>query len=72
MCIRDRVHSDWVYKQLEASPDNVVDFKLEQTSEDTKDLIRIRSMRNVHFDRKWHELRTGENFDVSLVVNTPK
>jgi KaiC/GvpD/RAD55 family RecA-like ATPase len=60
------VHSDWVYKQLEASPDAVVDFKLEETSEDTKDLIRIRSMRNIHFDRKWHSLRMNDNFEITL------
>ena len=75
-CVVDAIirslHSEWVYKNLETAYDGVVDFKLEETSEDTKDLIRIRSMRNIHFDRKWHELRTGENFDVSLVMDSPR
>jgi KaiC/GvpD/RAD55 family RecA-like ATPase len=60
------VHSDWVYKQLEATPDAVIDFKLEETSEDAKDLIRIRSMRNIHFDRKWHSLKMNDNFEIAL------
>lgn len=75
-CVVDAVirnlHSEWVYKNLEAAYDGVVDFKLEETSEEMKDLIRIRSMRNIHFDRKWHELRSGENFDVSLVAESGK
>jgi len=63
--IRD-LHSGWVYKNLEAAYDGVVDFKLEEASEETKDLFRIRSMRNVHYDRKWHKLKVGENFEVAL------
>jgi len=29
-------------------------------------LMRIRNMRNAHFDREWHELKIGENFEVTL------
>jgi len=60
------IHSDWVYKQLEAAYDGVIDFKLEEEGKSTRDLMRIRSMRNVHFDREWHELKIGENFEVTL------
>jgi KaiC/GvpD/RAD55 family RecA-like ATPase len=63
--IRD-LHSDWVYKNLETAYDGVVDFKIEEKGEDTRDLIRIRSMRNIHFDRRWHKLNTGEKFEVSM------
>jgi KaiC/GvpD/RAD55 family RecA-like ATPase len=63
--IRD-LHSEWVYKNLEAAYDGVIDIKLEETSEEAKDLIRVRSLRNMHFDRKWHKLLTGQNFDVTL------
>jgi len=60
------VHSDWVYKQLEAAYDGVIDFKLEEEGRSTRDLMRIRNMRSVHFDREWHELKIGENFEVTL------
>jgi KaiC/GvpD/RAD55 family RecA-like ATPase len=60
------VHTDWVYKNLEAACDGVVDLKLDESGEEAKSLIRIRSMRNVGFDARWHPLRIGENSDVSL------
>ncbi len=60
------IHSDWVYKQLEAACDGIIDFKLEETGEEPKNLIRIRSMRNVGFDARWHQLRVRENFEVVL------
>jgi KaiC/GvpD/RAD55 family RecA-like ATPase len=60
------VHSQWAYKQLEAAADGVVDFKLEDEGKTTRDLIRVRNMRNVHFDRDWHELKVGDNFEVTL------
>jgi KaiC/GvpD/RAD55 family RecA-like ATPase len=60
------VHSDWVYKTLEGAADGVVDFKLDETGEETRDLVRIRSMRHVRFDRKWHKLIVGDDHRVSL------
>jgi KaiC/GvpD/RAD55 family RecA-like ATPase len=60
------VHSDWVYKMLEGGADGIVDFKLEESGSTTKDLIRIRSMRNLSFNREWHELKMSDNFEVTL------
>ncbi|MGP8126462.1 MAG: RAD55 family ATPase [Candidatus Bathyarchaeia archaeon] len=60
------VHTPWAYKQLEAAADGIVDFKLEDRNNEAVNLIRIRSMRNVGFDSKWHVLRMGENFEVTL------
>ena len=60
------VHSDAVYRQLEDAADGVIDFKIEDIGEKTRDVLRIRSMRNVSFDREWHRLKIGENFEVSL------
>lgn len=61
------VHSDWVYKQLEGAHDGVIDLKVEEEGKTTRDLIRIRNMRDVGFNREWHELRIGENSEISLV-----
>ena len=60
------IHSDWVYKQLEAAYDGVIDFKVEEEGKTTRDLMRIRGLRNVGYDRDWHELKIGENFEVTL------
>jgi KaiC/GvpD/RAD55 family RecA-like ATPase len=59
-------HSDWVYKQLEAVHDGIVDFKLEETGEEPRNLIRMRLMRTVGFDGRWHSVRVGNSFEVSL------
>lgn len=60
------VHSDWVYKNLEAASDGVIDIKLDETSEEARSMIRIRSMRNASFDSKWHPLSVNENLEVTL------
>jgi len=60
------VWSQYVYKSWEAAVDGIIDFKFEEENKTTRDLMRIRSMRNVHFDREWHELKVAENFEVTL------
>jgi len=60
------VHHDWAYKQLEASVDSVVDFKLDETTDPPTNLMRIKSMRNLNFDGRWHQLNVNENFEVTL------
>ena len=60
------VHSEWAISQLEGACDGVIDFKLEEDSKITRDLMRIRSMRDVGYDREWHELKIGENAEIRL------
>jgi len=60
------IHSPWVYEQFEAAVDGIIDFKVEEEGKTTRDLMRIRSLRNVGYDREWHELKIGENFEVTL------
>ncbi len=60
------VHSDWVYKRLEAAADGVIDFKLDETTDPPRNFMRIRSMRDVGFDGRWHPLVVGDNFEVTL------
>jgi len=60
------VHSEWVYKSLEAAVDSVIDMKLDETREEAKSMIRIRSMRNAGFDAHWYPLRIAETSEVSL------
>jgi KaiC/GvpD/RAD55 family RecA-like ATPase len=60
------LHSDWVYKNLETAVDGVIDFRLEESGEETKNLIRIRNMRNVGFDSRWHRQKTTETFEIAV------
>jgi KaiC/GvpD/RAD55 family RecA-like ATPase len=60
------IHSEWVYGQLEDAADGVIDCKIQERGEETTDALRIRSMRKVAFDRKWHRLNIGENLEVTL------
>lgn len=59
------IHSDSVYRQLEDAADGIIDFKLEDVGEGTRDVFRIRSMRNVACDRRWYPLKIGQNLEVS-------
>ena len=58
------IHSDRVYRMLEGAVDGVVDFKLDESGDETKNIMRLRRMRNVGFDSRWHKLQLGENFKV--------
>ena len=60
------VHSDWVYSRLEAASDSIVDVKVEELGGEVKNLLRIRTMRNVGCDSRWHPLVVNDNFEVSL------
>ena len=60
------IHSDWAYKNLEAASDGVIDFTLDEKSDDATTLIRVKSMRPVGFDSKWHKLMTRDNLEVAL------
>ncbi len=59
-------HSDRAYKALEVGASGVIDFKLDETGEVVTNLIRITKMENVGFDSRWHALKIGENFEVTL------
>jgi KaiC/GvpD/RAD55 family RecA-like ATPase len=60
------LHGEWVYKKLEAEADGVIDFKLDEAADPPKNLIRIRSLRDVGFDGRWHPLKINENFEVAI------
>ena len=60
------VHSEWVYKNLEAASDGVIDIKLDESTEEARSMMRIRSMRNVGFDAHWYPLKIAETSQVSL------
>jgi KaiC/GvpD/RAD55 family RecA-like ATPase len=60
------IHSSRAYKQLEAAVDGIIDFKLDEASDPAQNLIRIRSLRKVGFDGRWHKLKVTESLEVAL------
>jgi KaiC/GvpD/RAD55 family RecA-like ATPase len=60
------VHSDWAYKQLEDAADGVVDVQFENVNGVTRNVMRIRNMRDVHYETRWYPLKIGQNFEVTL------
>jgi KaiC/GvpD/RAD55 family RecA-like ATPase len=61
------IHSEWAYRQLEASNDGIVDFKLEEEgSKGSRNLMRVRRMRNIAHDREWHQLEVGQTLEITL------
>lgn len=60
------VHSEWVYKQLEAAADGVIDFKVDDVNGERRSFIGIRNMRKAVFDSRWYPLKIRENLEVAL------
>jgi len=55
-----------VYEQLEGAVDGIVDFKLEEAEGEMVNFMRIRTMREIGFQSRWHRLKLDENFEVTL------
>jgi KaiC/GvpD/RAD55 family RecA-like ATPase len=60
------LHEPWVYKQLESAHDGIIDLDLDTSGDEPRNMIRIRTLRNAHFDGRWHHLKIGENFETIL------
>jgi len=60
------VHGETVYSRLEPGSDGIVNLKVEELEGEVKNLVLIRTMRNVGFDSRWPALNIGENFEVTL------
>ncbi len=60
------IHSEWAYKRLETASEGIIDFKVDETSEELRSLVRIRRMRSVGFDARWHRVSIADNLKVTL------
>jgi len=60
------VHSEWAYKQLEGAADGIIYFELNETLGETRDIMQIKTMRNVHYSRRTTELGIEGNFEITL------
>ncbi len=57
------VHSEWLYRRMEADWDGVVDIRVKDEGGEAKSFLRIRSLKGQPYDGRWHEIEikpTGE------------
>lgn len=60
------VFSESLYRSLEASVDGIIDLRIDEEGGEMKNRMRIRTMRNARYDSRWHNLKIGEKFEVTL------
>ncbi len=60
------VHSNAAYEQLEATSDGIIDFRVEEVSGEWRNFIAIRSMRDVGYDSRSHQLKIDENLQITI------
>ena len=54
------------HRRLEAASDGVIDFKVDETNDPPRQMMRVKSMRPVGFDGRWHQLNVTENMEVAF------
>jgi KaiC/GvpD/RAD55 family RecA-like ATPase len=60
------VHSEWAYKTLESVVDGIIDFKLDETANPPRNMMRIRKLRELAYDPGWYSLKRSAEFEVML------
>ncbi len=60
------VHSEWLYKRLEAASDGVVDIRVIEKEGRAKDFLRVRSLKGQPRDSSWHEIEVKPNGEAVL------
>jgi KaiC/GvpD/RAD55 family RecA-like ATPase len=60
------IHSEWAYKQLETNADAIIDFRLDETGDQTRNIVRISNFRNVDFNSQWHQVEIKSNGEAIL------
>ena len=60
------LHSDWLYKRMESASDGIIDIRVMERGEESKNLLRFRTLRGQPHDSRWHELQIKSNGEVAL------
>ncbi len=61
------VHSEWLYKRMEAASDGVIDIRVIEREDKVKDFLRVRSLKGQPRDSSWHEIEVKPNGEAVLV-----
>jgi len=60
------IHSDQLYKLMENTADGVIDIRVQERGEETKNVLRVRSLKGRPHDTKWHEILIKSNGEATL------
>jgi KaiC/GvpD/RAD55 family RecA-like ATPase len=66
------IHSDQLYKLMENASDGVIDIRVQERGEETKNVLRVRSLKGQPHDTKWHEIVIESNGEVTLAEQHAK
>jgi KaiC/GvpD/RAD55 family RecA-like ATPase len=61
------IHSQSFYKHVEAACDGVIELRIDQRSEQVKNLLRLTSLKNQPHDTRWHEVEIKPNGEANIV-----
>ena len=60
------IHTDQLYKLMENASDGVIDIKVVERGEETRNLLRVRGLKGQPHDTRWHEITIKSNGEVTL------
>ncbi len=60
------IHSEWLYKRMEAASDGVIDVRVMEREEEAKNFLRVRSLKGQPHDSRWHEIKIKSNGEATL------
>ncbi len=61
------IHTEWLYKRMENISDGVIDLRVMERGDETKNLLRLRSLKGQPHDTRWHEVNIKPNGEATLV-----
>jgi KaiC/GvpD/RAD55 family RecA-like ATPase len=61
------VQDDSFYRRLEDASDGIIDLRVVERDDETKNLFRMRSLKGRKHDTRWHEVRIKSNEEASFV-----
>ncbi len=60
------LHSDWLYKRMESASDGIIDVRVMERGDETKNLLRLRTLKGQPHDTRWHEIEIKSNGEAIL------
>ena len=60
------IHSDQLYKLMENASDGVIDLRVQEKSEGTRNALRVRGLKGRPHDSQWHEIEIRSSGEAAL------
>ena len=62
------LHSEWLYKRMEAISDGIIDVSMREQEGESKSFLRLRSLRGQPYDGRWHRIDVQPNGEATLAT----